>query len=71
MHVQLACTSDIEARSVLQILEGLDHVHRRNYVHGDIKPENILVRYDARGAPRLLLGDLGCAVHVNGPPGMP
>ena len=32
------------ARAIQLVAEGLAHVHRKGYVHGDIKPENILIR---------------------------
>eukprot|EP00936_MAST-01D_sp_MAST-1D-sp1_P001508 g1508.t1 len=32
------------ARAIQMVAEGLVHVHRKGYVHGDIKPENILIR---------------------------
>jgi eukaryotic-like serine/threonine-protein kinase len=37
------------------LLAGLDHAHKQGVVHGDVKPENVLI--DAQGAPRL--GDFG------------
>lgn len=43
-----------------QISEGLQHLHRNNVVHMDIKPGNILVKHDAAGE-RFLLGDFGLA----------
>jgi len=43
-----------------QISEGLQHLHRNNVVHMDIKPGNILVKCDGAGE-RFLLGDFGLA----------
>src|ERR1051325_55027 len=40
----------------LQILSGLEHLHRRKIIHRDIKPENILLQH---GTPRLT--DFGVA----------
>lgn len=45
------------------ILEALDHIHRRGVTHRDIKPANILI--DVDGHPRLL--DLGLARRATDP----
>lgn len=45
----------------LQILEGLDFIHRQNIVHRDIKPTNILVKDKAWGK----LSDFTLAQKVN------
>jgi len=41
---------------LLQVLDGLDHLHRRGYVHRDVKPGNVI--YD-RETCRATLIDLG------------
>ncbi len=33
--------SDVEV--LLQLAKGLEHIHSKNLVHGDIKPENIMI----------------------------
>ncbi len=40
------------------LFETLDCIHRNNWVHGDVKLENILVRKDTK---ELLIGDFGLA----------
>ena len=36
--------TDIEASLIIKnILNGVEHVHLKNYVHRDLKPENILI----------------------------
>ncbi len=45
----------------LQILAALDHVHARQIVHRDIKPQNILVTQHANGGKQFKLSDLGIA----------
>ena len=44
-----------------QMLDGLSALHARGLVHGDVKPENILVEERAEGGILLRLGDLGSA----------
>lgn len=45
------------ANITLSILEALKYVHKAGYVHGDIKPQNVLVSTDKR----ILLSDFGVA----------
>jgi len=47
---------------MLQIARGLDHLHKNNIVHRDIKPTNILVSFpdpENNGLPRMKLADFG------------
>lgn len=46
---------DHVARLVTRIARGLDYAHARQFVHRDIKPQNILI--DEEGAPKI--GDFG------------
>ena len=41
------------------IITGLDRIHKLHLVHGDLKPGNILVKYDHEGVPHARIGDLG------------
>jgi len=43
------------------MLKALAHVHSREYMHRDVKPENVLI--DATG--RFVLSDCGAAVHIS------
>lgn len=53
-----------QAASIIkQAAEGLAHAHRRNLIHRDIKPGNILVT--PSGVAKL--SDLGLAFHLNDP----
>ncbi len=47
---------------LIELLAGLDHAHRRNIIHCDVKPENILVSLTPTGwSPRLT--DFGIAYN--------
>lgn len=50
------------ARLIEQICEAIGHVHRRGWVHGDLKPSNILLMRD--GSVRLC--DFGLAQELDG-----
>ncbi|KAE8724698.1 putative FAD-binding Berberine family protein [Hibiscus syriacus] len=58
---------DIPERDVAcytrMILEGLSSIHRKGYVHSDLKPANILVfpPHGGTGLPNLKIGDFGIA----------
>lgn len=41
------------------LLVALTEIHRRDIVHGDIKPGNILINENNKGEPTCYLGDLG------------
>lgn len=43
------------------LLAGLEHVHGADYLHRDIKPDNIMIRADAAGSPQPVLIDFGAA----------
>ena len=64
IHKQLDVKFALEV--VRRLAETLDHVHRLNQVHLDIKPENILFRHKlGGGAPvQPVLIDFGIARHV-------
>jgi serine/threonine protein kinase len=48
---------------MLQCLEGLDHAHRQNLVHGDLKPQNILLHVkDRKRVARIT--DFGLAMQL-------
>lgn len=48
---------------VLQVLDALDHAHKRGVIHRDIKPENIMLAGD--GALRVKVMDFGIAQLEN------
>ncbi|MEU6894084.1 serine/threonine-protein kinase [Streptomyces sp. NPDC046557] len=53
------------ARLITEICEGLAHLHRTGWVHGDLKPDNILLMAD--GSVRL--SDFGLAAELTGTDG--
>lgn len=54
-------TTDLVGRVgwLLDAARGLEHLHHKRIVHGDVKPENVML---ARG--RAKIGDLGTAKFV-------
>ena len=56
------CLSVEVAREIfIQILDGLSHAHKRNVIHRDIKPKNIMLSRTASGAWTVKLIDFGTA----------
>lgn len=48
-----------------EIAEGVKHIHDNGYVHQDIKPSNILLRYDEEGGIReVKISDFGLAISL-------
>lgn len=45
----------------LQLLQAMKHIHSRDILHNDIKPDNLFLQYDGN----LKLSDFGLASHVN------
>jgi len=42
-----------------QVADGLDHIHKKNLAHLDVKPENIYVDHQDGKPPLYKIGDLG------------
>ncbi|XP_055344231.1 uncharacterized protein LOC129592265 [Paramacrobiotus metropolitanus] len=49
----------------LQIVNGVDYLHQRQLMHGDLKPGNIFVRYHTDRHYAVIIGDLDCLVHMS------
>ena len=57
----------IAADVALQVLAGLDHIHRRGLLHRDISPDNVMLTYDAEERLTAKIIDLGIAKDINTP----
>lgn len=56
-----------EAKTIaLQICAGLAEAHRSGIVHGDLKPQNVVLGTDAQGRVRAVIMDFGLARQVEG-----
>ncbi len=53
---------------VLQVLRGLDHLHRAGYLHRDLKPSNVLVTPDGEPENASHLIDFGIAIPFDETP---
>lgn len=62
-----AFSSALTAQMLLQLLDGLAHVHAAGWIHRDVKPANILLEPTGEGTPHLRLGDFGIAVREDDP----
>ena len=52
--------NDEEASQIIRgILNAVEHVHSKTYVHWDLKPDNILIDYDEQGHIVIKLADFG------------
>jgi serine/threonine protein kinase len=56
----LAVAADI----AVQVLSGLDHIHRRGLLHRDISPDNVMITYDADDKLVAKIIDLGIAKDI-------
>lgn len=45
----------------LQVLDGLNAIHRQGVVHRDVSPENVMITFDDEGNERVKIIDLGIA----------
>jgi serine/threonine protein kinase len=57
----------LAADVAVQVLAGLDHIHRRGLLHRDISADNIMLSYDADDRLVAKIIDLGIAKDVNTP----
>lgn len=55
----------VAADVAVQVLAGLDHIHRRGLLHRDISPDNVMLTYDADDRLIAKIIDLGIAKDIN------
>jgi len=53
-----------------QVIDGLQYIHSRNVIHRDMKPSNILIRFDENDDPLIVITDFGCAKKISQLDGM-
>lgn len=60
-------SEDVVARMMQQAMRGVAYLHAENFVHNDLKPDNLLVMeaYEKGAAPRLVVADYGCATLMS------
>jgi serine/threonine protein kinase len=52
---------DVKDTICIDVVRGMDHMHRAGYVHSDMKPDNVLLEFDEnRVIKKAVVGDLGC-----------
>jgi transcriptional regulator with GAF, ATPase, and Fis domain/predicted ATPase len=59
-------TLDERLDVLAQVLRGLEYIHTRGLIHFDVKPQNLLVRRDPSGKPRVKIADFGLAAPADG-----
>ncbi|XP_058117792.1 MAPK/MAK/MRK overlapping kinase-like [Anopheles ziemanni] len=70
IHTRKRGLSESHARKILiQIIRGLEHLHRNGLFHRDIKPENILIKFvDGPHRKEIVqLGDFGLVARITDP----
>ncbi|KAK4641827.1 bifunctional endoribonuclease/protein kinase ire1 [Podospora bellae-mahoneyi] len=66
-HLALARAGEMHMENVLlQIANGISHLHSLRIVHRDLKPQNILVNMGKNGRPRILVSDFGLCKKLEG-----
>ena len=62
-----AFSAPLVAEILVQLLDGLSHVHESGWVHRDVKPANVLLESTGDGVPVVRLADFGIATHRDEP----
>lgn len=48
----------------LQVAEGMEWLHRNDFVHGDLAARNVLLKKNSQGNIRAKIGDFGLSFHA-------
>jgi len=59
------CPPQVALPVLRQLAAGIDHAHGAGIIHGDIKPENVLLDTVADASTTVLLADFGVARHFD------
>ncbi|WP_313814756.1 serine/threonine-protein kinase [Glutamicibacter sp.] len=62
-----AFSQELTAEILVQLLDGLAHVHESGWVHRDVKAANVLLEMTGVGVPQVRLADFGIAAHRDAP----
>ena len=57
-------TEDVLKGMIRQVTLGLEHIHSKNIVHLDLKPENLIANRNPNGDFNCKIVDFGIAEHV-------
>jgi serine/threonine protein kinase len=64
-HAHESCTADSTRDVVRQLFSAIDAIHTNmQYIHGDIKPDNVMIDFDDAKRPRVKIIDFGLARPV-------
>ena len=62
-HVH-ACAQEGVSALLLDIVEGMEFIHTKNIIHGDLKPENVLLAADQNSPVQMVAKITGVCVYV-------
>ena len=64
-HTHESCTADSTREVVRQLFSAIDAIHTHaKYIHGDVKPDNVMIDFDDAKRPRVKIIDFGLAQPI-------